>query len=76
MIYIVNGICYNLVGLDRWLPIRPAHKDHEISGEVLVALRLEKVFTATDPATEKVCNIVIPQYLHICLRPINPVAFI
>ena len=44
------------IGLDRWIPLRPAHKDDEISGEVLVALRLEKVFTATDPATEKVCD--------------------
>ena len=52
----INMICNNLIGLDRWLPLRPAHKDDEISGEVLVALRLEKVFTATDPATEKVCD--------------------
>lgn len=54
----VNVIRYNLIGLDKWLPLRPAHKDDEISGEVLVALRLEKVFTATDPETEKVCNTV------------------
>lgn len=44
------------LGLDKWLPIRPAHKDDEVSGEVLVAMTLEKTFTATDPTTGKVCN--------------------
>ena len=52
-----------MTGLDKWLPIRPAHKDDEISGEVLVALRLEKVFTATDPTTEKVINSLYYAYL-------------
>lgn len=47
-----------VTGLDKWLPIRPAHKDDEISGEVLVALRLEKIFTATDPRTEKVISLI------------------
>lgn len=67
--------CMYVTGLDKWLPIRPAHKDDEISGEVLVALRLEKIFTATDPTTEKVisslyyafhntCNITKSQQLH------------
>jgi len=50
--------------LDKWLPLRPANKNDEVSGEVLVAMTLEKVFTALDPATENVwysykelCNI-------------------
>ena len=73
----IYTICYNPIGLDRWLPIRPAHKDDEISGEVLVALRLEKIFTATNPSTEKVCNtysIVFTYLFEACKSESTPIS--
>ncbi|XP_065890175.1 rasGAP-activating-like protein 1 isoform X2 [Dysidea avara] len=47
-----ESICETVKGLDKWLPLRPVKKNDGVSGEVLVAMTLEKVFTASDPATE------------------------